>query len=84
MRNENGCYVFESNNGKPEVRLSEVQSSALLDCPFCGVLPDIELWHGGAPTKHFVGCDNGECPVTPQCTGETLQDALDNWNTRAI
>ena len=82
MRWEDKCLVFESLSGKPEVRLSEVQSNALLGCPFCDRLPFVEPWHGGGPDKHSVACIHADCTVHPQTTGETLQEALDNWNTR--
>jgi len=51
-------------------------------CPFCGSLPNVEPWHGGKPTKRMISCDNEDCPVRPQVTGETLEEALDHWNTR--
>ena len=82
MRWEDKCLVFESQSRKPEVRLSEVQSNSLLGCPFCGRRPFVEPWHGGGPDKHAVDCIHDECTVNPQTTGETLQEALNNWNTR--
>ena len=82
MKMYNGCYTFESHNGKSPVCLSKTQSKRLLHCPYCGTVPEIEPWHGGGPKKHFIGCVHNGCPVTPQCTGETLQKALGAWNTR--
>lgn len=51
-------------------------------CPWCGVQPTIQPWHGGRPTKKFIGCENEGCSVNPQVTGETKREALANWNTR--
>lgn len=52
-------------------------------CPFCGVRPTIEPWHGGAKTKRMVACSNEDCDVQPQVTGETDLLARDKWNRRA-
>lgn len=52
-------------------------------CPFCGVRPTIEPWHGGAKTKRMVACSNDDCDVQPQVTGETNLLARDKWNRRA-
>ena len=53
-------------------------------CPFCGADPTMEPWHGGAPTKQRIGCDNQEyCDVLPGVTGETPQEAAARWNARA-
>jgi len=54
----------------------------MLPCPFCGVTPDIETWHGGKPTKHMVSCVNDECSCAPQCAGQTRTEAIARWNIR--
>lgn len=57
----------------------------LFDCPFCGHRPTMQSWHGGAPSKVFVGCPAqyvGEC-VGPYTTGETPEEAIEIWNRRA-
>jgi len=51
-------------------------------CPFCGHVPLIEPWHGGAPTKHMVSCSNDYCKVGPSVCGETKSEAIRFWNSR--
>ncbi len=63
--------------------MTEQTKVGLLPCPFCGVTPDIETWHGGKPTKHMVSCCNDECSCAPQCTGQTHDEAIKRWNVRA-
>lgn len=55
----------------------------LLPCPFCGVIPTIEPWHGGSRTKRMVHCENEECFVSPDVTGESYSEAILRWNKRA-
>jgi hypothetical protein len=51
-------------------------------CPWCGTLPFVQGWHGGGPTKVLVGCESDRCALSPCVTGETLAEALRNWNRR--
>lgn len=52
-------------------------------CPFCGAIPEIQPWHGGAPTKKMIACHNEDCDVAPSVTGESRPEALRRWNTRS-
>lgn len=54
----------------------------ILPCPFCGKTPTIQPWHGGAPTKMLIGCENEECQVQPNVTGETKDEAVARWQKR--
>lgn len=63
--------------------MSKLADEKMKPCPFCGIVPDIETWHGGKPTKHMVSCCNDECPCAPQCTGQTRAEAIHRWNIRA-
>lgn len=62
----------------PEV----VFTHAALACPFCGVQPHIQPWHGGGSRKRMVSCSNENCEVSPQVSGSTAGRALAKWNTR--
>ncbi len=60
----------------------------LKNCPFCGSPHEYEPWHGGLPTKMMIMCGNrpdgsgGNCMVSPMVTGETMDEAAENWNRR--
>jgi hypothetical protein len=55
----------------------------LKPCPFCG--GEAEINPLALATSDFnVACFNGECPVEPQTRGETKDEAIVAWNTRAI
>lgn len=64
--------------------LSPSVHKELLGCPFCGLPPEVEPWHGGDKRKRMVSCINDACPVSPQVTGSTLARAVKKWNTRVI
>jgi restriction alleviation protein Lar len=59
------------------------RSEKALACPFCGYAPMLVRWHGGGPRKRMIMCRCDEYPVCPQISGNTEQQALDKWNTRA-
>ena len=59
-----------------------LSSTEALPCPFCGIQPDIQPWHGGGPRKRHVGCSNENCRLQPGNCGSTRQRAIDQWNTR--
>lgn len=52
-------------------------------CPFCGVAPTMEPWHGGGPMKRCIHCENTDCMVQPMTTGMMPRWAIGNWNRRA-
>lgn len=54
----------------------------LKPCPFCGVDPIIEPWHGGGTTKRRVGCENDYCWVMPSVTGPNSTAVAKRWNER--
>jgi hypothetical protein len=54
-----------------------------LPCPFCGVQPEIQPWHGGGPRKHLISCHEETCRVSLSVTGATAQQAIKYWNERA-
>ena len=51
-------------------------------CPFCGVRPEIEKWHGGSASKKAVSCPNDFCAAMPMVTGRTEAEAVRRWNRR--
>lgn len=51
-------------------------------CPFCGGIPTVTPWHGGAKTKRMISCDNDACEVQPLVTGHTRAAAARRWNQR--
>ncbi len=56
----------------------------LLPCPFCGIIPIIEPWHGGGPLKRLISCVNEDCGVGPSVSGATRMKAIAKWNTRML
>ena len=52
----------------------------LKPCPFCGSIPDVEPWHGGAISK--ISCTNELCPATPSTIGRNKTEAINLWNTK--
>lgn len=60
-----------------------------LPCPFCGGPVTIMAWYGGEATrttKTSLQCedeDGKSCPVGPDVVGDTVEEALSLWNTRA-
>jgi hypothetical protein len=63
--------------------MTELDSKALA-CPFCGVNPSVQHWHGGPKTKRMVSCENDEgCYVMPSVSGPTRKGAIEAWNRRA-
>jgi len=58
------------------------KKNKIKNCPFCGHFPQIEPWHGGAPTKRLISCSNEACEVGPMVCGETEKEAIRYWNHR--
>ena len=59
----------------------------LLPCPFCGASAEtgektVEFWNYPPLIQAVVKCSNRDCPVEPEATGETLEEAAKAWNTR--
>lgn len=55
---------------------------APLPCPFCGMAPTVQKWHGGGPLKTAVICEDEDCCVNPMVTAPTRYRAIERWNTR--
>ena len=58
---------------KPRVRLKE-----LLKCPFCGLPPEVQPWHGGGARKTMVNCANPYCPASSAAVMGTGQICAGN------
>ena len=55
----------------------------VMPCPFCGKEPVTKPVPGAFQiTTKTIECRNGECPVKPCVTGETLGKVVAKWNTR--
>jgi hypothetical protein len=55
----------------------------LKPCPFCGVDPVMEPYHGGGKLKRIIECVNDYCMVQPSVTGPNSLTAARRWNERA-
>ena len=55
-------------------------------CPFCGDAPPMCTSYsmGEGARRFLVGCENDDCAVQPQVSGETMKQAWDRWNTRNV
>lgn len=60
-----------------------LMSERAIECPFCGLFPEIVPWHGGPKSKRRVQCRNELCTVEPGVCGNTRAKAVRLWNTRA-
>lgn len=64
-----------------------------LPCPFCGATEaphdyanGIRIgdnWFGGKQQRVRIYCDDDGCPAHPEVFGETEEEAIARWNTRA-
>lgn len=59
---------------------SPVMDVITRDCPFCGEGPGLAYIIAG---RYYVCCENDECKVNPQTSGDSLSEAWANWNCRA-
>lgn len=63
-------------------RIVQLKPHEALACPFCGVQPHIEKWHGGGAGKRVVSCYSETCHVNPMTSGGSRRVALKRWNLR--
>ena len=72
------------NNASPRPPGESAMSDEIkpLNCPFCGLEPEIEPWHGGGKRKHAVSCPHVVCAANPMVTGPTKRAAINLWNLR--
>jgi hypothetical protein len=49
-------------------------------CPFCGVKPTVEHWHGGGKDNTRVGCEQLRCASNPSVVECTRPRAIKAWN----
>ena len=59
-----------------------LKNSDLKPCPFCGEVPQIEPWHGGAKTRRMISCSNEFCRASPSVCENTRAKAKAAWNMR--
>lgn len=60
-----------------------VSKTSILNCPFCGSVPEIESWHGGSPKRKMISCVFDGCPANPQIVKESERAVIVAWNTRS-
>lgn len=53
-------------------------------CPFCGAIPEVDIsLDEDKEQPYYVHCSNPDCPAQEcSCWSETLEGAVDKWNTR--
>ena len=61
------------------VKGAETPSRPPLACPFCGSDPPLATQLHG---RFLVGCENDDCHVNPQVSGQSLGEAWARWNRR--
>lgn len=58
-----------------------VASIALLECPWCGELPDAVRPHPSSTIVRIL-CRSGDCRVNPDVSAYSYEEAAKRWNTR--
>lgn len=66
----------------PMFPLKRTDEEELLPCPFCGTQPVTERT-GFSGRAMYIYCNNDNGCPRPKAIGETVEKAVENWNTRA-
>lgn len=64
-----------------------VQSTQIRKCPFCGWPGKsiaVMTWWFGKPKGYYIKCSNEECGCELNIYDDTVLEAVQTWNTRAL